>query len=213
MIIGAKLGLAILIAIIIHVFTMAFAGWFVGAQVQEVSLFFGPRLLRYNFRGTWFNIHYIPMGGSVKLDDNFQRIHPLKRIFTASAGCIGLFLLAAGVFGFSGAYTKIVSGFTQITNGALSPRSVAPDLLVALYSFLKANSVLACVGLVASKFAAANLLPIPMLNGGDIMLSIIGIIKPVPDKAREYILQLGLIILLALYFCWFVAIIYFVKMP
>lgn len=212
MIIGAKLVLAILVSIIIHVFSMAFAGWFVGAQVQEVSLFFGPRLLRYNFRGTWFNIHYIPMGGSVKLDDNFQRMHPVKRIFTASAGCIGLFLLAAGEFGVSGAYTKIVNGFAQITTGAFYPRTVGPGLLVTLFNFLNANSVLACVGLVASKFAAGNLLPIPMLNGGEIMMSVIGVVKPIQGKVREYVSQLGLIVLLTLFFCWLTAVVYFVKM-
>lgn len=200
---------AIIVSILVHVLSMAFAGWVVGAEVKEVSLFSGPNFLRVNRWGIDFKINYIPMGGSVQFGESFQSIHPIKRIFISIAGCLGLLVLAVATLGFQTAYTKFYTGFQQIIFGALSPLSFGSNLFFGLNSFMKVNTLFACIGVVAAKFAACNLLPLPVLNGGDILLSLIGLIKPIPTKIREYLQQVGLLIVLALMFIWVIAFCYF----
>ncbi len=203
--------ICVTVCMFVHVWSMAFAGWLVGADILEVNVGFGPRLLKINSRIASININYIPTGGSVKFGDSFQNIHPIKRIFISLAGCLGLLCLASISFGVPDAFIKFQNGFSQIVCGALSPRAVGSELLHVLYSFLKVNSFFACLALIASKLAASNMLPLPILNGGDIVLTTIGWIKPIPTKIREYLSQAGLIIVLVILFCWFSAIYHFIQ--
>ncbi|OGU18627.1 MAG: hypothetical protein A2X85_17465 [Geobacteraceae bacterium GWF2_54_21] len=203
--------ICITVAMFVHVWSMALAGWLVGAEIQEVSIGFGPSMLRIKTGTASININYIPTGGSVKFGDSFQNIHPIKRVFISAAGCLGLLCLASISFGIPETFIKFQNGFGQVVYGAFSPRSIGSELLNELYSFLKVNSFFACVALIATKLAAANMLPVPILNGGDIVFTLVGWVKPIPSKIREYLSQAGLIFVLALLFCWFSAIYYFFR--
>lgn len=199
---------AICVSIVVHVMAMAAAGWLIDAPIEEIRLFFGKKLISTKVGVTGFSIGSIPFGGFVKFDDAFQKIHPLKKAFVATCGCLALVFLAAIVFGSSEALRKFLSGFYQIVFGAFAPRSQASNLLRAFYEYVKDNSFALCVGLVAAKFAAFNLLPLPMLNGGDITLAILNWIKPLPEKARERIQIFGFIIVLGIGLLWIAAFVY-----
>lgn len=123
---------AICISVAVHVMAMAAAGWLVGAPIEEISLFYGKKLIRTKFGDTKFSIGFIPFGGFVKFVDAFQKIHPLKRVFVATCGCLALIFLAVIVFGSSEALSKFQSGFYQIVSGAFAPRSQGSNLLRAL---------------------------------------------------------------------------------
>lgn len=201
--------ISITVSMFVHVWSMALAGWLVGAEIQAVGVGFGPRMLQFKTGTVCINIHYIPTGGSVKFGDSFQNIHPIKRVFISVAGCLGLLCLASISFGIPETFIKFQNGFGQFFYGAISPRAVGSELLNELYSFLKVNSFFACVALVATKLAAANMLPVPIFNGGDIVLTLVGWIKPIPLKIREYSQQIGLLVVLTMLCSWFVAIFYF----
>ncbi|MFZ4860294.1 MAG: site-2 protease family protein [Desulfuromonadaceae bacterium] len=201
--------ICITVSMFVHVWSMALAGWLVGADIQEVSVGFGPRMLRFKTGTASINVNYIPTGGSVKFGDSFQNIHPIKRIFISAAGCLGLLCLASISFGIPETFLKFQNGFGQFVYGALSPRSVGKELLYVFYSFLKDNTFFACIALTSTKIAAVNMMPLPTLNGGDIVLTLIGWIKPIPSRLREYLQQFGLLIMLTLLCSWIVASCYF----
>ncbi len=196
------------ITVAVHVTAMAAGGWLVGAPIEEISLFSGKKLIRTKFGDTKFSVGFIPFGGFVKFDDAFQKIHPLKRVFVATCGCMALVFLAAVVFGSSEALRKFLIGFYQIVSGAFAPRSTGSQLLRAFYEYVRNNSFTLCVGLVATKLAAFNLLPLPVLNGGDITLAILNWIKPIPEKVRERIQMIGFIIVLLIGLLWIVAFVH-----
>jgi len=64
--------ICITVAMFVHVWSMALAGWLVGAEIQEVSIGFGPSMLRIKTGTASININYIPTGGSVKFGDSFH---------------------------------------------------------------------------------------------------------------------------------------------
>lgn len=199
------------ICVVVHVMSMAAAAWLVGAPIISIGLFFGPHIKRIKLGDAVLNIHAIPLGGYVKFSKDFQEGHPLNQILIAISGCIALLVLASVVFGVSEAFHKFVSGFTQIISGALSPRSEGSQFLIALYEFAKNNPFTLCLGLFASKFAAANMLPFPSLNGGDIILMLLNWIKPVSEKLRDKFKSFGIVILLIIMICWIVAFYFFIR--
>lgn len=200
--------IAISICVAVHVLSMAAAGWLVGVPIEKISIFFGPHIKQIVIGNTIFELNIIPLGGSVKFSDAFWEVHPIKQIFITICGCLALVILAMIVFGTSEGFYKFIRGFFQIISGAFSPRSVGAQLLLTLYEFLKANSFAAYLGLFASKFAAANLLPIPVLNGGEIILMLLNWIKPMPVKSRDLHKQIGFVLVLIIYICWIVALIF-----
>ncbi|PYS87767.1 MAG: hypothetical protein DMF64_22315 [Acidobacteria bacterium] len=202
---------ALPICVTVHVIAMAAAGWLVGAPLEEINLFFGPRIKKVRLGNAYLDLHALPLGGHVKFSDDFQAVHPIKRIFIASFGCFALLVLAMLVLGTSDGLHKFFTGFYQIIGGALAPRSRGSKLLLAFYEFVKANGFVACVGLVASKMAAGNLLPFPVLNGGDIILILLNWIKPMSLKLRERLQQFGFVILLVIMLCWFGALYFFLR--
>lgn len=195
----------------VHVWSMALAGWLVGAEIQDVNIGFGPRMFKFDIGSVCFKINYIPTGGSVKFGDSFQDIHPIKRVFISVVGCLSLVCLASVSFGIPHAFLKYQNGVSQIVLGAISPKTVGSELLYGLSIFLKENTFFACLALIATKLAAGNMIPVPILNGGDIVLTLIGWIKPIPIKIREYLNQIGLIVVLTIMFSWFSAIYFFVQ--
>ena len=194
----------------VHVWSMALAGWLVGAEIQDINIGFGPRMFKFDIGTVHFKINYIPTGGSVRFGDSFRDIHPVKRVFISVAGCLSLVCLASISFGISETFSKFLNGVSQIVLGAISPRTVGSELLYGLSIFLKENTIFACFALIATKLAAGNMIPIPILNGGDIVVTLIDWIKPIPFKLREYLNQFGLLVVLTLMFSWFSAIFFFI---
>jgi membrane-associated protease RseP (regulator of RpoE activity) len=207
----ASIIIAICIATSLHVLVMAAVARLVGAKVEEVSLFYGKKILKTKFGDTTFSLGTIPLGGYVKCDEDFQNLHPLKRTLAPLCGCLALLILAMAVFGATEGFQKMARGFYQIASGVFAPRTQGALLVLTLFRFAEASTFLACVALVASKLAAFNLLPIPTLSGGDILLTLTGWIKPLSEKLRERIQIFGFIALLIIMLCWTIAFFYGLK--
>lgn len=200
--------IAISLATIIHTIGIAAAGWLVGAPLEEINIFFGPRIKKINLGNAILDIRAIPLGGNVKFSDEFQNFHPIKRIFIACCGSLALVIVAMIAFGVSEGFQKFTNGFYQVLSGAFAPRTQGSQYLLSLYEFVRANSFWASLGLIASKMAAFNLLPLPVLNGGAIVLSLLDWVRPMPLKFKERLQQIGFVILLINMICWLVAFVY-----
>jgi membrane-associated protease RseP (regulator of RpoE activity) len=204
---------------------MAIVGWVLGAKIEVVSLFSGPRLLGAKIAGVDFRISSLPIGGYVKFYGDttesdviaagkaFRDLHPVKRIFIerifiAASGPLALLLLAANLIGLGHVARPFISGFAQFFSGALMPFNQGQYLLHRL-SDIATTSVPLFLALMAVKMAAFNLLPLPVLNGGYVILEIVRLVITIPEKTVERLNQVGFLIVIAVMCGWIVAIIYF----
>jgi membrane-associated protease RseP (regulator of RpoE activity) len=211
--------LAITVSTLVHTLCMAMVGWVLGAKIEVVSLFSGPRLLGAKIAGVDFRISSLPIGGYVKFYGDttesdviaagkaFKDLHPVKRIFIAASGPLALLLFAANLIGLGHVARPFISGFAQFFSGALMPFNQGQYLLHRL-SEIATTSVPLFLALMAVKMAAFNLLPLPVLNGGYVILEIVRLVFTIPEKIVERLNQVGFLIVIAVMCGWIVAIIY-----
>jgi membrane-associated protease RseP (regulator of RpoE activity) len=209
------------VAILAHTLGLYLAGRLAGASVSEVGVFNGPALATKRVGYTALRLNLIPLGGYVKFADAegapslrgrgrlFEELSPLTRVLIASSGCLALLVLAAACLGPASALRHIASGFPQLVRGALHPLAVGAPLVARLVEFVATHPVVSTVGLIASKELAFNLLPVPILNGGDIIMILVQAFRRFTEKARERIYQVGFLLLLAFAASWAVALIHF----
>jgi membrane-associated protease RseP (regulator of RpoE activity) len=206
------LAAAWVLTILIHISGMAAAGLLVRAPLEEISFFIGPRLLGLTLRGVAFNVRLIPNGGFVRFgEEGFQALSAARRLVIACSGELSLVLVAMAAFGAGEGAEKFLGGFRQVVAGAFSPLALGSEYLLALYEFARANPFWLVAGLLAAKVAAFNLLPVPTLNGGVILLtlaerflSLFGVTLTI--SVRERIQQIGFLLLLVVLALWLVAL-------
>jgi membrane-associated protease RseP (regulator of RpoE activity) len=191
---------------------MAIAGWLIGAPIERVSLFFGPLIHSIKVRDVSFDIRAYPVGGFVKFtEDAFKNIHPIRRAFVAAAGCTSLLLLSLAVLGFSQGLHRFGTGFYQLFAGALYPRLLGAKLLLNLYHGTAQRHIISTIAVVAGKMAAVNLLPLPNVNGGEILILLISTITPISESLKGRLYVIGLLIFLAVFLLWLLALLFFGK--
>jgi membrane-associated protease RseP (regulator of RpoE activity) len=216
---------AIFLASVAHVGAMALVGWRVGATVEEVSLFFGPELIRIRYRGVSYRIGAIPAGGYVRFKGDraklksaeeillaadmeppgFSDLHPLKRVVIVASGCAAQLVLAALCLGPLAAVHSLGRGFVQLIPFAPWTPPWVPEgkeLANRFVSLFRHGPFRVALGVLAAKLAAANLLPLPPLNGGVIIMQLLGWRKGLPEKVEFAATYMGLLVALILYGYW-----------
>lgn len=208
------------IVMLAHTAGLVLASRLAGASISEIGIFIGPTLFKINIRGVALKLNLLPTGSYVKYDADepdrrratrskrLEDLNPLTRAVIASAGCLALLLVAVVYLGPSAAIRHTVSGFSQIISGTLSPLEHGARLLQLLYQFASTMPLPATLGLVASKEAAFNLLPLPVFNGGDIILNLINLVKRIPDLVIERLNMFGFLLMIAIWACWLIALVY-----
>jgi membrane-associated protease RseP (regulator of RpoE activity) len=207
---------------------MAVVGWQLGATVQAVSFFYFT-VLRFRCCGVSYRFGLLPLGGSVKFNTGdekpqktksdwvdlaadkeppgFNDLHPLRRILVSASGCAALFLLAAVCLGPLAAARSLGRGFLQVIPYApwASPWVPSGRELASRFASLLAQGPFSLVlGVLAAKWAAFNLLPVPPLNGGMILLTLAGWRNGLSDRVVTTLTGVGLCTALLLCGYWFV---------
>jgi membrane-associated protease RseP (regulator of RpoE activity) len=201
-----------------HSAGIALAGRLAGAAVEELALFLGPPLLRFEVRGVTLRLNLLPLGSYVKFADRSDRpeargrflreLPPLTRAAIAASGCLTLLALAALCLGPSAAAQKLLSGFGQVVAGPLRPFSTGARLLSLLAEFARTHPFAATLGLVAAKMTALNLLPVPTLNGADILFNLAELFLKIPASLKSVLNPVGLLLVLACWVSWSAALVY-----
>jgi membrane-associated protease RseP (regulator of RpoE activity) len=207
---GIIIIVVVAISVAVHVLSVATAGSLMGASIEEIKLYSGPCLFRVKLNSGSLYVHAIPLGGSVKFWGELADVQPLKQVFVAVSGTLALLVVAIFVLGISEGLEQFGAGFRQIVAGAFAPSATGAGLIRTAYDFLIANSFFACLGAVAAKMAAGNLLPVPSLAGGDAVLYLLNTVMPLTSETRERIRIVGLLVVTGLFICWLVAIYVFV---
>jgi hypothetical protein len=185
---------------------MAGGALLVGAPLTEINCFFGPTLKQVKLGKVTLTIRSLPIGGYIKFSDEFNNLHPAKRMFVACSCSLSLLVLATLVFGISSGFSLFVKGFVEIMYGALSFPYQGPNYLFKLIAFIKTNSYWAIMGLIASKLAAYNLLPLPGVNGLTVLLILL---EPLPSRVTEIVRAISNFLMVGVFALWALAIVIF----
>jgi hypothetical protein len=158
-------------------------------------------------------VHAIPIGGHAKFRGELADVHPLKQVFVALSGSLALLVVAISVLGIAEGVEQFAAGFHQIVTGAFAPSAMGAELIRSAREFLIANPFLPCLGAVAAKLAAGNLLPVPVLPGGDAALALVNCFVPLTSETKERIRLVGSLVVSGLAICWLVSLYFFVVRP
>lgn len=194
--------------------------------VKRFSIGFGPRLFGVKLRGTDYCISLIPLGGYVMLRlkdlDELFEVPVLKRILYFLAGPLANLLLIIPIL----ALMNVVSHGWSISNCLVTPfvqsQILAQSLLADIISiFNQPDQIGGVLGLVSQggevvsqgfrfacilaayislNFAFINLFPIPIMDGGQIILSLAELFTPAVRRVRIPLAIAGWVLMLGLFF-------------
>ena len=200
--------LAIVLGTQIHVFTMALTGYMFGVDIKKISIGYGPKI----FSNGVIVFKLLFFGGYVTFqskDNPDKQIQPGRsfedknyfvRVFIALSGCF-LLILVAWLLLLGPVFDELIFSMITVVEGALSPFEKGGEIISQALRFVEASKALDIFGMVFISIAAVNLLPIPILNGGQPFLEL------VPGIAiKEKLMMVGLLCTLAILVAWFLAI-------
>ena len=219
---AAEVLLAICILAAIQVAAIAAAGFASGVAIRQISFGAGPRLLQFGK----CVVRAFPFAGWVKFKDtraddgvdtsaertNLDAYNHQLRIVQAAITLAGPASLAAValILAQEKGLSEVLTGFRQIFAGGLQPLSVAQTYLSATQSFAANGGFGALTVVLAAKFAAFNLLPFPMLNGGQALLALLRKPGDEPAAWQTSLQQWAMLPWSALVLSWLVAFVYYV---
>lgn len=179
-------------------------------RIERFSLGFGPAPLRFHWGKTEIHVGLIPFGGYVKfkgedLDpdpepDSFGAIHPLARALIMLAGPLVTFGAACLLLGWDRADSAYRNGFLQVFEAVWSTER-GSELLLRLDRLIGSKEFLLATGLIAAKLAAFNCLPIPGVNGGQALMTLV-FSRSRPERWIAALQYVGILIVLVLFVRW-----------
>ena len=196
------------IVIMLHVSTMGLLGalW-LDVPIERMSFGLGKRWLQTNI-GTIPVSFGIPLGGWVKFAGDELPRAGLRRVGLELSGCAVLVVFAAVTWRQHASY-DVLALWQQFFEGALSPFGFAQVLLADLGRYLGGLDELSVLAAVSFGMAALNLLPVPMLNGGNAIMHLVSsTVYPLTDRSLEWLFRVGLFIIFPAYGSWLLALLF-----
>jgi regulator of sigma E protease len=175
-----------------------------GIAIETFSVGFGPKIFKRNIKGTEYCISAVPLGGyilpAIKDESEFYKIPVLKRIIFCIGGPLAnvilpvIILIVAGIFNSSTSIAGIfINPFIQIFNNLFNIIKAIPSMfsspehlsgivgIISIGSKIIASNTYMAINLLISlslSLAVFNMLPIPALDGGKIILYLLEKIHP-----------------------------------
>ncbi len=197
-------------------------------KVNEFSIGFGPKIWKKETPATCYSIRAVPLGGFVNMEGeaepsaqegSFSRLSVPKRFAIVTAGAIvnilfGLLLslvifwIASGDFSVAMAtigelITTTIEGLRDLVVSApnAAEQLVGPVGISGIISSTQGIlDFLYVMAVISISLGVTNLLPIPALDGGKLVLLLLEAIrkKPLKEKTELTIQAVGMIFLLGL---------------
>lgn len=193
------------VLVAVHLGGYVVAGWLAGASIESIEMFYGRKIAAAQVKNISLSIGWLPIGGSVRFrhsadperapqEGNFTRLPLAWRLTIHASGVLALFLLACVCIGVEEAATSIFHGLYQVVAGAIAPLSLGQALVRRAIEMPQRDCLAVAFGVLATKLAAGNLIPLGPSNGWHLLTQI------VPERYRESKAFLGMIYLGL--FCW-----------
>ncbi len=202
--------------ILIHEAGHLVAARLVGIPVAEFAVGFGPRLCWRRWGQTVYSLRAFPLGGfvlpAVESDAELRAFALRKRLGFFFAGPLANLTLAVPLFavlnGRLSADAMIIGPFRQIAGTVWGMLSALPGMVMHPGSMMGVIGIVAQGGQMAQagmvlemalsltiSLAVLNLLPIPGLDGGQILMSCLEEVFPRLVRFRTAITMVGLFLL------------------
>lgn len=200
--------LGLLICLVVYVLSTMCAAFLFRLPMEEVGLCSGPTLARFQIGETVFSLKCLPFGANVKLSEDFYASAPLyAKVCVGLFGHGAVFALAVLCLNWEPAGEMFVATFEQVFLGAIHPLTLGRDFADAALDFLTRQDDLAILGAIAAKQAAINVLPIPILSGGMVLIALIENVIPISEGIKYRIYLVGFFIFIAILIGWLVALV------
>jgi len=203
-----KIVWSIYIVVMLHVSTMGLLGAFcLEVPIERISFGMGTRWFQTSIATIPISFG-LPLGGYVKfVGDDLRRLG-VRLCGLELSGCAVLLILAAVILGRHASF-DVFALWQQFFEGALSPLGHAQILLADFGRHLAGLDELSILATVSFGLAALNLLPVPMLNGGNaIMHFVSSTIYPLTDRSQEWLFRVGLFIIFPALGSWLLALLF-----
>jgi hypothetical protein len=197
------------IASMLQVTTMALAGSFLHIPIERISFGMGKRWLEMKIATIPISFGF-PFGGWVRYvgDEPHPKLLGWQRCGLELSGCAVLLVLAAVILGQQASF-DVLGLWRQFIEGALSPFNHAQVLLIDLGRYLDGLDDVSIFAVVSFGSAALNLLPLPVLNGGNaLMYFVSSALYPLTRRSQERLFQAGFLTLLFGYGSWLLALLF-----
>lgn len=197
---------AILVILAVYLIFQAIGGILAGAKIEQINFFSGKSIFSFKLGETTFCLNRFPNGSSVKFTDDFQNLHPLKKILATLFGLASYVVIAVVFLGATEAAHQIYTGYGQLFRGAISPFEIGSKLIAALVNLFAEKPFTAGLGVLAAKHFAVNSLPLGLLNGGFIILCLLELAGFKSEKFSLKFNLLGLWVVLLTFLSWGIAL-------
>jgi membrane-associated protease RseP (regulator of RpoE activity) len=146
------------------------ACWLGGVKIEAIAIFYGKPVFTFKTRFGPVLIGYIPAGGYVRIDmDEFPKKSRIIRCLVNLAGSAAIFITSLITLGFLHTTASFLSTYSQFAGIIFSPLSYGKGLIGAYLANAQITPI-AGYGILAAKSAALNLLPLPALPGGRLLI-------------------------------------------
>ena len=207
--------LAVWLMTLVTTSTMALVGRWAGVEIEEVQYGYA-RVAKFGL----VRLGIFPLGGFVKFKggdlegteeehapDALRNQPKWVQILTISSGSLVALVLAFAILG-EAALPACLAAPRQLFAGAWGPLTTAQQLLNDFRQVLEGRGFWAATGLIYAKVGVLNLLPIPLLNGGNVLLVLFEVHKH--PRLEQALLLPAFFTMMAVYGSWIVALCEFV---
>lgn len=200
--------------IVVHEWGHLLVAKALGARVPVFSIGLGPVLWKREWRGTEYRIAALPLGGYVLLDsvETGLTLSPLGRMAVFAAGPLANLVLAAAIFlaigrpaMFGSSLVAMRDVLVGLFTGAIAVRQLAGPVGIMHMAGESAaqgwTALGAFAGFLSINLAVLNLLPLPILDGGQILIAAVeGMLgRPLNVKLRVGMALAGWAFMLGLF--------------
>lgn len=166
-----------------------------GIKINSVQIGYGKPLKTIKMKSFDLVLGWIP-GGSVSHDvDQFNSRSLYVRWFIILVGPLSYLLSSALFLTFPISIIEFVKGYSQFFNFIFHPLTFGQNLIHSMVLFFNTNSYFDSYGVLSAKMATINMLPIPSVAGGRIIMETL----PISLKAKMAIHNTSLVLMLLVF--------------
>jgi len=212
------------LVILVHEFGHFIAARIVGMPIRIFSIGFGPKLWALKKKETEYRIAMIPLGGYVMPDvedeKEFLAVPLYKRIVMTAGGPLASIILPLFCFALANCISTGLSLNSLFIKPFLQVYTIFSGIIIALLGMFSQHSQLSgiigvvaqggqfiggsfvkaiqFVGLISINLAVLNLVPLPVLDGGKILLYLMEGVHPKFSKLHYPLAIAGWVLVMGL---------------
>ena len=177
-----------------------------GNRIRAIQLFMGPVVFEARFRHLHIRVGLLPLGGFIEpVKAPYDEWGFWKSAVSSLSGVAALLIISVVVVGPDHTIGRLLTNAVKLLLGAFSPLAVGKYCVADGISFLSSASPMESLAGIAVLFASFNLLPIPALPVGTLLLRLVAKAGELSPALVERIMVTGAMISLMGWILWLVA--------